>query len=114
MSRTICASVNEIVDGHSGEGGPTVEQRLRQCCAAVQALGGLLPSQCTAAHVLASAYRVEQEAAAIALRWQGRGPGPEVEAAEEAMLDAADAVSEAANQFLRICGRLVVEVPANA
>lgn len=109
MSRTICASVTEIVNGCRITG-PTVEQRIRQCCEAAFLLGGLLPAQCTAIHVLRSAYRIEAEAQRTILRWQGRGPGPEVDDAENAALDAADAVAEAEDNFLRVCGSLTVEV----
>lgn len=84
--------------------------RIRQCCEAAFLLGGLLPAQCTAIHVLRSAYRIEAEAQRTILRWQGRGPGPEVDDAENAALDAADAVAEAEDNFLRLCGNLTVEV----
>lgn len=107
---TITASVNEIVDGYNRKNGPSVEQRIRQCCEAAFLLGGLLPAQCTAIHVLRSAYRIEAEAQRTILRWQGRGPGPEVDDAENAALDAADAVAEAEDNFLRLCGSLTVEV----
>lgn len=110
MSRTICASVTEIVNGYNRANGPSVEQRIRQCCEAAFLLGGLLPAQCTAIHVLRSAYRIEAEAQRTILRWQGRGPGPEVDDAENAALDAADAVAEAEDNFLRVCGSLTVEV----
>ncbi len=110
MNRTICASVTEIVNGYSRKNGPSVEQRIRQCCEAAFLLGGLLPAQCTAIHVLRSAYRIEAEAQRTILRWQGRGPGPEVDDAENAALDAADAVAEAEDNFLRVCGSLTVEV----
>lgn len=109
VQRTIKMTVDEIVDA-SGIIGPTTAQRIRQCCDAAFLLGGLLPSQCTAIHVLRSAYRIEADAQQAILRWQGKGPGPEVEDSEQAALDAADAVVEAEDNFLRLCGSLVVEI----
>jgi len=109
MSRTIYDTVDAIVNA-CGTTGPTIAQRIRQCCEAAFLLGGLLPAQCTAIHVLRSAYRIEAEAQQAVIRWQGRGPGPEVDDAEQAALDAADAVAEAEDNFLRLCGNLMVEV----
>jgi hypothetical protein len=111
MRRTIKGTVDQIVNGYSRNNGPTVEQRIRQCCEAVAMLPGLLPSQCEAAHVLASAYRIEAQAQQAVLAWQGRGPGPESDDADCAALDAADAVADAEDNFLRLCGGLEVEVP---
>ena len=109
MNRTIHNTVDAIVNA-CGITGPTISQRIRQCCEAAFLLGGLLPAQCTAIHVLRSAHRIEAEAQQAILRWQGRGPGPEVDDAEIAALDAADAVAEAEDNFLRVCGNLTVEV----
>lgn len=109
MSSNICDSVNEIVNA-CGTTGPTIAQRIRQCADAAFLLGGLLPSQCEAIHVLRSAYRLEAQAQQTVRQWQGRGPGPEVDDAEQAALDAAEAVAEAEDYFLRKCGNLIVEI----
>ena len=110
MNRTIHNTVDAIVNA-CGITGPTISQRIRQCCEAAFLLGGLLPSQCEAIHILRAAYRIEDEARECVRSWQGRGPGPEVDDAENAALDAADAVAEAEDRFLRLCGKLKLEVP---
>lgn len=106
---TIRGTVEQLVN-HSQCDDYELSKRIRQCCDAAFLLGGLRPSQCEAIHILRAAYRIEDEARECVRKWQGRGPGPEVADAEEAALDAADAVAEAEDNFLRRCGNLTVEV----
>lgn len=107
---TIRGTVEQLVN-HSQCDDYELSQRIRQCADAAFLLGGLLPSQCEAIHILRAAYRIEDEARECVRKWQGRGPGPEVDDAENAALDAADAVAEAEDRFLRLCGKLKLEVP---
>jgi hypothetical protein len=103
-------TIIEIVNCCQGDD-EKMQIRIRQCCDAAFMLGGLLPSQCEAIHVLRAAYRIADEAEQGVREWAGRGPGPEVDDAENAALDAADAVAEAEDRFLRLCGSLIVGVP---
>lgn len=78
---------------------------------AVVDLAGMLPSQLAAAHLVVSAEAIA-DAACVRLDQiiAGTAAGAAV-IAERKLLDAEESLADAVEQFVRVCGRMTVEMP---
>jgi hypothetical protein len=110
MRRTITATLNQLVDGHTHSRGPSEEQRTRQFVEAIRLRAGVTPAQLTAAHVWEAAAR-NRDAAAVRLEQVQRGEiHGTLEDAEDACDAAHNAWVDADAALFNLCGNVQVEV----